>query len=442
MPVRLWLATALLVAGISASGDAAATYRRPRPDYDGRGERRTTVGEAVAWAPRTVLFPLWMVHEYVLRVPLGALTTHAEKHRWPTRLVDFFTFDEAHKIGWVPTAFYEFGLLPSVGVYFFWDDFVVRKNAFRMHAATWGEDWLSFTVVDRLTVRYRGEDRGTVSLRAEWTRRSDGLFGGLGPRSRERDLGRYRSDRTAASLLFDLRIFRASAVRTSIGVRRLRFDDDRRCCGDPSLAQRVASGQVELPPGFEDGYTIAHQGLDLVLDSRDPDGPRTGARLVLSGEHAGDTTRRWLRYGATAGAFLDVGHRRTLGLVGYAAFVDPLRGAIPFTEQITLGGFEPMRGYRPGRLVDRSALVVTAQYEWPIWIWLHGALQLGAGNVWGARLSELDPKLTRLSAAVGFRTTSSPDHQLEVLVGAGTETWEDGLRPNELRVMLGSTRGF
>ena len=82
------------------------------------------------------------------------------------------------------------------------------------------------------------------------------------------------------------------------------------------------------------------------------------------------------------------------------------------------------------------------QYSWPIWIWLDGTMHVAAGNVWGEHLRDLDPKLLRFSTGIGFRTVNTPDHQFEVLIATGTETIEDGLRPNTIRILAGATRGF
>jgi hypothetical protein len=119
-----------------------------------------------------------------------------------------------------------------------------------------------------------------------------------------------------------------------------------------------------------------------------------------------------------------------------------VRGDIPFTEQVVLGGFGLMRGYKPGRLIDRSALVSTLLYEWPVWAWLNGTAQLALGNVFGTHLDAFEPGLLRLTAGMGLRTTTSPDHQLELLVGFGTEPYDEGMNITSVRVFLGGTHGF
>jgi len=440
--------------GLLPSRASAEPEKRAVPDYDGRGKEKTTASDVLLWPPRVVVFPLYLTSEFLVRRPIGALATHAEKHRWPTKLVDFFTFDREHKSGIIPTGFYEFGFRPSLGLYFFWDDAGFKGHELRAHAGTWGPEWISAAVAERF--RFRG-DRAMFSWRAEYIRRPDALFAGIGSRTLERDVSRFGFTRVGFAPAFDISLGGLASFKAAVGVRKLSFRDDDSCCGDPTMREVVAQGVYERPPGF-DGYTALHQTLSVAFDTRKPNGSATGARAAFDFEHAGDVSdrrgRQWVTYGAQLGGFLALdSHGRTLGLVVKALFADPVAGnEVPFTEQANLPyagtvgagivGLGALNGFRPGRLVDRSALVATLQYSWPVWIWLDGMVHVAAGNVYSAHLGNLDPKLTRFSTAVGFRTTGAPDHQFEVLVGTGTETIEDGLGLNAIRIYGGATRAF
>jgi len=460
----LLVAASATVCALAPSVASAAPEKRAVPDYDGRGEEKTSATDVLLWPPRIVLFPIWVTHEYVIRKPIGALTTHAEKHHWPTRVADFFTWekDGERKGGIVPTGYYEFGFRPSVGLYFWWNDVGFKGHDLRAHAGTWGPSWLSVAVAERFRLN---NDRVTLAWGAEYIRRPDALFAGIGPRSLERDVARFGFTRVGFAPSLDVNLGGLSLFRASVGARSVTFRDDESCCGDPPIRDRVAEGAYPYPPGFRDGYTALHETLHLVLDSRKP-GPKgtlqqpanaTGVRASFNFEHAGDlrqpTARQWVRYGGHLGGFVDLdGHNRTLGLIVSADFADPIAGDIPFTEQVNLPyaatvpagivGIGPMRGFRPGRLIDRSALAATLQYTWPIWIWLDGAVHVAAGNVFGKHLREFEPDLLRFSGGIGFRTVDSPDHQFELLVATGTETIRDGMDLNRIRVYAGFTRGF
>ncbi len=439
---------------VAAPARADAPAKRPLPDYDGRGPRPATLGDSILWGPRVVAAPLWATNEFLLRRPLGWLATTAERNHWPTKLLDLFTFDAERKSGVIPTAYYEYGFRPSVGLYFFWDEAFHPRNAIRAVGATWGRDWLSIAVRDRIQIV---PGKSTFALTPSFVQRPDGLFAGLGPRSVESDVSRYAFRRIELAGEFEVVLWRASTFRARFGYRNQEFDAAGECCGDPSLAARVQEGRLTLPPGFAEGYTALFQSVELALDTRRaPPEPLTGVRFAANAEHGADVRdsrhRQWIRYGAQLGGFLDLnGKARVLGLVLSASLSDPIgAGPVPFTEQVVVGGgafaavlgFGPLRGFRPGRLIDRSAAALTLQYEWPIWAWANGTLHVATGNVWGTHFEAIDPKLLRFSTGLGIRSVGSPDHQFELLVGAGTETIEDGAKITSIRIVVGGTRGF
>src|SRR5450432_332821 len=148
----------LALVGTRARADAP---KRQIPNYDGRGSEPTTAGDAALWIPRALLLPPYIVSEYVIRRPLGALIAGAERAGVPQELYDLFTFGPDHKAGIVPVAFVEFGFRPSVGVYSFWDDAFVDGHDLRLTAATWGSDWLAFRALDRV---HFSQDRYDVAV--------------------------------------------------------------------------------------------------------------------------------------------------------------------------------------------------------------------------------------------------------------------------------------
>ena len=224
------------------------------------------------------------------------------------------------------------------------------------------------------------------------------------------------------------------------------------------------------PPGLRDGYTIAIQGVTAELDTRPrrlpndlPEAsdyvtpPGSGVRLQIRGEHATglrDAPRlsslqpsryHWVKYGGTLGGFVDLsGQQRLLGLSLIADFADPLdeNGEIPFSEQVTLGGERPMRGFLEGRLVDRSSAVAQLDYMWPIWVWLDGAMHYPVRNVFGEHLESFETKLLRQSFGLGLRSNGSRDHVFEILLAFGTKTFDEGGGIENVRFVLGATSGF
>ena len=138
------------------------------------------------------------------------------------------------------------------------------------------------------------------------------------------------------------------------------------------------------------------------------------------------------------------GQQRVVSLSVIADFADPLRAAdaIPFTEQVGLGGDRPMRGFREGRLIDRSSLVAEVEYQWPVWVWLDGSLNYSVGNVFGRHLEGFDLELLRQSLGIGVRATGTRSNPFEVLVAMGTKPFRDGGGLDSVRFVVGASSGF
>jgi len=438
---RRW-AVACLSFGLLGSGVARAAEPepRPQPDYDGRGGPRQTPAQKVLWVPRILLSPFYFVSEFLLRRPLGATITAAERAKVPKALYDFFAFGPDHKAGIVPIAFLDFGFEPSVGLYGFWDDAGFKGHDLRLHGSTWGANWLSGTATERFTF----SERFTFTLTGTATRRPDYAFYGIGPDTRNKDLMRYASDSVDAHAATSLSFPGSSLLETAVGYRGAAFghsDFNRGHSVDEALRGRE-------PPGFLDGYRAPFARARLVLDSRSQTGSETGVRLETSAEQGVDLKNApssgWLRYGGTLGGFVDLlSSGRVVSLSVSAFLADPLgQRPVPFTELVTLGGPTFMPGFRPGRLYDRSGAVATLRYSWPIWVWLDGSLQVATGNVFGARFDGFRVERNRLSSAIGIESRGSRDSVFQALVGFGSETFESGAKLDSLRIVVGARSGF
>jgi len=431
------------ILGLVPSATVAAPKRK-LPDYDGRGGGPTKPGDNLLWVPRVLLFPAYVVSEYVVRRPIGALMAGAERAHVPEALYNFFMFDEERKAGWVPTFFVDFGFKPSAGVYFFWDDAFARGNDLRLHAATWGTHWLAGSVTDRIHL----SPSSTFTLQASGIRRPDYRFYGTGAKSVEGDLSHYGTDRLEASGIFGVALGGLSRLEAGVGARSVHFRDpeEYRRTSTPTRAEQ---GIFALPDGFERGYEAGFSRAQMRLDSRPTRREsQTGIRLDIEAEQ-GSAPRTgnpsgWIRYGAIAGVFLDLNDRaRVLSLSVATLYSDPLTSSpVPFTELVQLGGSQPMPGFVPGRLFGRSAFVTTLGYHWPIWVWLDGTIQAAVGNVYDKHLNDFSTSLLRFSGALGFETAGTTDNPVQVLLGFGTETFDQGAQLNSLRFVFGTNRGF
>jgi hypothetical protein len=190
-------------------------------------------------------------------------------------------------------------------------------------------------------------------------------------------------------------------------------------------------GEPPADPGRS--YAGVFERLELALDTREAGGG--GAWLWGDVEHG----PHHVRASASAGVAAGLGRGRVLSLGAGAALVEGIDGEVPIAELVSA---DALNGFAAGRLAGESALTLAARYEWPVAPWLNGALQAGAGNVFGERWDGADLDLLRLSGSVGLRTSGSPDQAFQVLLAMGTETLADGAGIDSVRLVLGGSTGF
>jgi hypothetical protein len=392
-----------------------------------------------------------VISEYVVRRPLEAGISYAERSGWPAAISDFLALNEVHPIGVVPFMLIDFGFQPSVGLYAYWDDAGFKGHQLRLRGSTWGLSWLSGTATERFILSEQLE----LSLTGTLTRRPDYAFYGIGPDVRERSKVRYAGDTAYARFQSRLSFGGRDALEVSAGYRGARYghtdwdDGDRDESGfQPSLDDAVASGELPEPPGFRDGFRAPFAGARVVIDSRGESTRKNGYRFDASVEQSADLANSpasgWLRYGGTLGGFLDLNDGgRMLSFSVTAVMVDPVGDRpVPFTQLAGLGGGRTMPGLRSGRLFDRSAAVAMFRYSWPIWLVLNGSLQAGVGNVFGEHFSNFRPGRARITSAIGLETNRSRDSVFQAILGFGTETIESGADLDSIRFTVGVRNGF
>jgi hypothetical protein len=144
------------------------------------------------------------------------------------------------------------------------------------------------------------------------------------------------------------------------------------------------------------------------------------------------------------GSYLDLNQRgRVISLSVTTLFTDPLGDRpVPFTELASLGGDPPMRGYYPGRLVDRSAIAAMAHYMWPIGPWLDGTMRAAVGNVFDEHLQGFRPGRLRFSGDIGISSVGVGEYPIELIFGLGSETFEQGAEIDSFRATLAVNHGF
>lgn len=415
---------------------------RPVPDYDGRPEPAPTPGERLLWIPRVLFFPLWVVSELLVRRPLDALFRLAESGSAADPL-SLFTFGTGGRVALVPTFLIDFGRQPSVGLYFRANDVGHPAHRLRAHFATWGPDWLSGTVAERLVPAH---ERLEVELRLEATRRPDGLYFGTGGQSIDR-ASTYQLRVLAGTLELTAEPFRNSTVRLFAGVEEVRFSDDVTI--GTSVEQRVADGALSaLPPGYEDGYFAYRHGAEVVFETRRPRPSNTsGVHLGAHAQHAVDLAhplaRQWATWGGSIGGYLDVtGAAHVASLTLSMSMTRAITGEIPFTELVSLSGSGPMRGFRTDRLIGQSAAAAVFEWSWPVWVFLDGFVHFAVGNTFDGDFEGLSAGNMRMSFGFGLSAVRTLDHAFDLAIGWGTDTFDDGPNVVSFRLTGGATRNF
>ena len=406
------------------------------PDYDGRGNPDTDAESWALWIPRIALAPLYLASEYVLRRPLGALVRSAERGRWSDSLAQLFRFGEGGKSLIVPIAWFDLGVSPSLGLYYVTDDLVADGNALSLQATTWGLRSIHVAAADQYAI----DPADRVQVQLEARRSEDDLFLGIGPDATSATRSRYAAERIRGGVGYHRRLTDHASLDAAAGLHRIRFLDGA-CCGDPSLDARIARGEVMAPPGYRDAYTAADADLELTLDTRGPrPGPGDGVYLHLRTAPGMELRggRSWIEYGGVAGAALDLtGHRRTLRAQLALDLVDAMSGEVPFSEDPVLGG-ELMPGFVPGWMTGPSTAAAQLGYSWPIWLGLDAQTRVTVGNAFGDHLAGLAPGKLRLSGDIGLTTDTERERGFTLLLGVGTETFEQGADLTSVRITFGT----
>jgi hypothetical protein len=439
---RLLVALSLVSSVVAADPERGHTDpKRENPNYDGRGNQNAKAGSWALWIPRVALAPLYIINEYALRRPLGALTETAERKHWANSFSEIFSFGSHNDNVFAPTALFDLGVSPSVGAFYIADNLIVDRNAILAHGATWGPSWINATVLDRYTTA-----GGTsFGVRADFKRQADLLFLGTGPDTTTATRSRYGVQRLDVGPTFTRSLSGESSIAVFSGVRWLAYRPGD-CCHDPSLDARIADGTLAVPDGYNTSYRTLYQRAQLVLDTRD-ERPVTaiGGFLAMHAETSFDVhnDRSWIEYGATAGVAVDL-HGRQQTVIAQVAveYADPLHGGVvPFNELPSLGG-EQMPGFVAGWMTGRSALATQVAYSWPVWPMLVAHLRVSAGNAFGDRFDGLAANKLRLSSDFRLSAAGKRDQGFEILVGVGSETIEQGARITSVRLSVGSRRAF
>lgn len=424
--------------------------KRPLPDYDGRDVANPRQRRAL-WVPRVALAPLYGLWEYGFRTPVGKTVTAIEKGDIPKHTRTLLTMGSGGALLVYPTAMFDFGLRPSIGVSVNVDGPPGGVGRSRIAFAFGGKRWWLFTAKQRFFFSRRPFENRTwtasnASFGFHFEQRPDHVFRGIG--SDHGPQTRFFRERLGTEVGLELVFGTLDGLSTFVRAERNRFGPGgiRR---NPSIEEEYDVADPRVAPGFETGYQAVTFGGRLALDSREQrPGNGTGARLEPSVEAVAELSSDGfaaIRAGVEAALFADLGGNRVVGVRLWTQIVEPLRSGkrVPFTELVTLGGNEVMRGHFPGWTRDWSVGTATLQYTWPIWVYLDGLVFVETGGGFGRRFDSFDPDSLAMSWGIGVRSNRDRDAGFTALLAFGTTTFgaeDQGI--DTVRLVVGTDRGF
>ncbi len=449
------LAAALLAASPArADGPSESSPENPPenpparevPDYDGRPEPDADPADAALWVPRILTGPLYLISEYLLRAPLGFVVTELERSRVFEFLFDVFVFGPDRNIGVLPTAFFDFGLAPSAGVFMFWNGFLADQNQLTLHAATGGLEFLMLTVRDR----WRPSEETTVAARFQLLTRPDQQLGRIESPlpAAQRPTARYGVEQIEGGIDVSWRPWGRNLIGASAGYRGVAFLDRRWREEDRTV--REIYGPDALPDAYATGFSSLDLGVRFVIDSR-PESELSQGGVRVEGhaiEHigfGGVPDSSWVSWGASAAAATDVlGRGRVFGLTATVRGVSPVGEAIvPFVDLPELGGVDgPLPGFQPGLVRGRSLAALVFHYTWPLHAFLDSVLHYGLGNVFGDTFTDFDVELARMSFGLSIAPRFEGTHLFELGLAFGTRPFRDGANIESVRFVVGARNGL
>ncbi len=165
---------------------------------------------------------------------------------------------------------------------------------------------------------------------------------------------------------------------------------------------------------------ILRQEEELYHQLRDIYYPERGGLMQVEADIvSGDEDVRFLRVGAEVQRFFTLFWRHRI--VALRARVDKVSALgsssfIPYTELPTLGGSQRLRGFRRGEFRGEGALLLSAEYRWPIWDTWSAYLFWDEGQVFD-EYGDIEARASRSSWGGGINIRTAEAYLIGLRVG-------------------------
>jgi hypothetical protein len=411
----------LLLARSAFAEEPAPDARAPAPNpakgerYDGR-EPGPKARAVLLGPPRFLLFPFRLLF-WGLEPPVKAGVQFEQRHHLYGRLYSLSTSDDG-QIGIRPTFTWLRSFRPSFGAYLFDDRLMGPGTKFDLELSG-GVDVVRAALHGRPTHIGRPVQAFFDTI---YNRRNDFLFTGIGsaipPLPGQLPASRYQADvlDVAGRLQLQATRFLAFSFGGYFGLRR--FANGESYSGDAPIADvycvRDASGACvpgtvseALVPGFNNGTQFLRASAGLHLDLRnDVIRPSTGllvdAQIDYSHGLGHDDPSSYVRVWGSAAFDIDLyRHSHILVLRATTELVVPAGNEfVPFSELATVGGPYTLPGFRYQEFRDFSSFVASAEYRFPLLLWVDASVFGDYGGVFGRNYRGFGDD--RLQPDVGF----------------------------------------
>jgi hypothetical protein len=390
--------------------------------------------DSLLLVPRVLLYPLHVITEYGVRIPLRALVTFGERHGLFTYLLGLL--EPASNFSLIPTFHLYSGFIPSFGLQFQWSNFLVPGNNLRLAGSTGGSEVWDVSASDRIALGpYR------VGIAGRYFTRPDMPFYGIGPQTSEDNLTHFTLSRGEVFGRVGFKPTALSAVNLFVGYRH----DETGPGNRPSIQTRFPHPALTVP-GFGP-LSLAMMHADLAIDSRPSWNVTHGVRFTAHGVLAIDTQNAERAF-VVGDAELQVGveifrrFRVLTASVWVANSAQLGREQVPFTY-LPYIGLEHMPGFRRGRYIDRSAFVAELAYHHPIWDHLDAYWVANVGNVFGPNWQGFNAELFAGSLGFGLRTARINNvPAIDLILAVGTHRFDQPFGIEGFQVYAALDRGL
>lgn len=410
---------------------AENTFDRTKPETFRGRPKPTAFGEAALWAPRVLFFPLYVVTEFGLRVPIYAAAEWVDEHH-VVPIVDHF-FHPTPDISWFPVFSLDLGASASFGARVKWKNMGVLGHEMRLSAEAGGEDFWRVTGQDK----WEFEPGKYIGVRGDLSSVPNRPFFGMGPRAPNYRVN-FKQTRYDGFLFGGLKADNHVQLDVATGMRV----EDNTPGWDPSIETAFDLKKI---PGF-DLLHLMMVTADLKVDSRQMIEENGGLRLLGNLTYARDTVvpeRAFVSVSVDLEGALEVSSPdRVLAARVYTIQTLPLgKEPVPFSHQAMLG-WQNHHGFLWGRFRGESAALGEIHYRYPIAYYVDAQWTASVGNVFGPRFKGFDVGDMTGSIGVGLRTRRIGESPIELTFALGTTRFNEALSFDAVRVFFGTVEGL